>query len=237
MKNLNDSNDAGGVYSQKVFDLPAYAAITRAQLVHLDGLGLPLEGRSVVDLGAGIGRFSRFFLDRKCNLLAVDGREENLLELRKNYPGVMTRRVDLDADDLVGLGSFDVAFCYGLLYHLSDPLHFMRKIAGICREMLLLETCVCDAQAPIVQLVDEETRNPSQSITGIASRPSPSYVVLALRLAGFTHVYEPAAAPNHPHYQYVSANDLAHQRGGKLLRRIFVASRAPCAASTLRLCA
>jgi 2-polyprenyl-3-methyl-5-hydroxy-6-metoxy-1,4-benzoquinol methylase len=47
--------EGGGV---AVFDEDAAAEINRARLDHLESLGLPLAGRSVLDVGGGVGHLA-----------------------------------------------------------------------------------------------------------------------------------------------------------------------------------
>ena len=209
---------------EPLFDWPYYAEITRARLEHLAELELPIEGRSVIDVGSGIGRLSEFFVQRGCDVLCVDGREKNIELLRREYPDRRAAVVDVETDELLAQGSFDVVFCYGLLYHLADPLAFLQRAAAICRELLIVETCIADAEEPLLFLVrdpDDET----MALHSVASRPSPAYVATGLRLSGFSHVYSPTTRPDHPDFRYERLGDRAHLRDGNVLREIFVASR------------
>ena len=60
-----------------------------------------------------------------------------------------------DVESLNGTvtGTFDVVYCYGLLYHLENPAAALSAMAARCRDLLLLETCVSfgghDALNPI----------------------------------------------------------------------------------------
>lgn len=216
-----------------LFDWPYYQRISEARLAHLAQLELPLEGRSVIDVGCGIGRLSEFFAERGCEVLCVDGREENIAELRRLYPDRRARVVDVESEALEAQGEFDIVFCYGLLYHLADPFAFLARAARICREMLLVETCIADAEEPLTMLV-RDPDDPTMALRSLASRPSPAYVVAALRAAGFEHVYSPVKLPDHEDFRYPRLNDLAHLRDGNALRDIFVASRSELATAGLR---
>src|SRR5262245_54746689 len=68
----------GGV---ECFDTPAALAINRARLEHLASLGLPLAGKRVLDAGCGVGHLAQFFRERGCEVVCVDGREENIASL------------------------------------------------------------------------------------------------------------------------------------------------------------
>ena len=207
-----------------LFDQPFYREITDARLEHLATLGLPVEGRSVIDVGCGIGRLSEFFVSRGCDVLCVDGREDNIAQLRAQYPERRAAVVDVETDELVAHGSFDVVFCYGLLYHLSDPLAFLGRAATICRELMIVETCITDSEERVLFLVDDPD-DPTMSLSRVASRPSPAYVVASLRLSGFEHVYSPIRLPRHKDFEYERRNDMSHLRDGNAMRDVFVASR------------
>ena len=94
---------------------------------HLATLGLDMPGKSVLEVGAGLGDHTSFFLDRGCRVVTSDARPSNLEKLRQRFAAeknVSVRQIDLDQAVLSGLGddeSFDIVYCYGLLYHLSRP--------------------------------------------------------------------------------------------------------------------
>lgn len=203
--------------------------INRARLEHLASLDLPLAGKSVLEVGCGIGMLSHFFLERGCALTCFDGRSENIKALRERFgdaQNLSARVLDMDNDSLTALGRFDVVFCYGLLYHLENPLRAIRQMAEVCDGMLLLETCVCDSALPVLRLA-EETKTFSQALQGVGCRPSPSYVVLGLNRAGFPWVYQPSSVPDYPDFHFGWRNDLSSRRAGNLMRCVFIASKHP----------
>jgi|SRR5215210_658177 len=214
--------DGGGVES---FDTEAALEINAARLAHLASLNLALAGRSVLELGAGVGHLTGFFLERNCSVVVTEARRENLDELRRRLPQVDAKEADVE-ESLAHLGSFDVVFCYGVLYHLESPLRALRNMAAVCNDLLLLETMVCDARLPVLRLEDETT-SVNQALRGLAHRPSPSYLALALNRAGFDFVYVATEPPDHPDYRFSSLGNMDTSRDGALLRGIFVASRSP----------
>jgi SAM-dependent methyltransferase len=218
--------------SPSPFDAPHYEAITQARMAHLEELRLPLAGRSVLDVGSGIGRLLDPFVSADCDVTCIDGRESNIEVLRREYPGRRAFTVDVETDALLELGQFDIVFCYGLLYHLADPMHFIKRAAGICRELLLIETCIADAGEPLVKLV-RDSIDETQSLHGFGCRPSPNYVKLSLMLAGFEYVYVPLVPPDHPEFLFQHLGDGQYLRDGRSMRQIFVSSRTPLEAATL----
>lgn len=213
------------------FDTDAALELNEARLTHLASLELPIDGRRVLEVGAGVGRLTGFFLDRGCLVVATEARSDNVAELRRRLPSVDAREADVE-ESLEDLGRFDVVFCYGVLYHLESPLRALRNMAGVCDGLLLIETMVCDMRVPVLRLEDETT-SVNQALRGLAHRPSPSYLALALNRVGFDHVYAATDPPNHPDYRFSCLDNLDTVRDGALLRAVFVASRTPRAESGL----
>jgi SAM-dependent methyltransferase len=207
-----------------VFDTDAARAINAARLGWLEESDLPVERARVLDAGSGVGHFVSFYLDRGCSVVAVDGREENILELRRRYPVIDAHVEDVQTIPARRYGVFDVIHCFGLLYHLDSPVLALRHFNAMCRGMLILETMVCDSSRPVAVLADE-TKAASQAMEGLGCRPSPSFVTLALNRAGFQHVYAAAVPPRHEDFQFAWQDNLDTVRDGHPLRCVFVASR------------
>jgi SAM-dependent methyltransferase len=214
--------EGGGVES---FDTDAALELNEARLTHLASLDLPIDGRRILEVGAGVGRLTGFFLERGCSVVVTEARSENVAELRRRLPTVDAREADVE-ESLDYLGSFDVVFCYGLLYHLESPLRALRNMAAVCSDLLLIETMVCDARAPVLRLEDETT-SVNQALRGVAHRPSPSYLALALNRIGFDHVYAATDPPDHPDYRFSWLDNMDTARDDALLRGVFIASRTP----------
>jgi SAM-dependent methyltransferase len=210
----------GGVES---FDTDAALEINEARLTHLASLELPIDGRRVLEVGAGVGHLTGFFVDRDCSVVVTEARPENVAELRRRRPAVDVREADVE-ESLEQLGTFDVVFCYGLMYHPESPLRVLRNMAAVCNDLLLLETMVCDARLPVLRLEDETT-SVNQASHGLAHRPSLSYLAQALNRVGFDYVYAAADSPDHPDYCFSWLDNLDTARDGALLRGVFVASR------------
>jgi len=211
----------GGIF---VFESEAADRINRARMGHLATLGLPLQGRRVLDVGAGIGKLARFFVDRGCRVVCVEGRAENVAVIRERYADVEAVVADVQTDALTAHGSFDVVFCYGLLYHTENPLATLRNLAARCGDLLLIETIVCDFEKPVAALDDESAGTWNQSLSPLAMRPSPAWVTMALSRLGF-HVYMPHTVPDYEDYQFEWKNNGDHSRDGHPLRAVFVGSR------------
>jgi SAM-dependent methyltransferase len=161
---------------------------------HLASLGLPLTGRTVLEVGAGAGDHTHFFLDRGCSVVVTEARAENLEILKARYPQLQVRELDLEKAHLPGDEKFDIVYCYGLLYHLNDPAWAIEFMAQRCRGLLLLETCVSFGSDLQVNLCDEQSENPSQAFSGKGCRPTRPWVFAELHKR-FPFVYMPRTQP------------------------------------------
>ncbi len=223
----------GAATDAGVFEEGFYRDITEARAAHFKSLDLNVAGKSVIDIGCGIGHFSQMLSQMGADVTCVDGRPENIARLLELYPGSNACVVDAETDLLLTLGRFDVVFCYGLLYHLADPLGFLRRAASISVDWIILETCIMDANIPAVRLVPEDDTNNSQALNAMGCRPSSAYVAFGLKSSGLQHVYVPRVLPAHPQFQYRAENDFSYLRNENLMRNIFVASRVPLKTQSL----
>lgn len=209
---------------------PAYQQHNVARLQHLDCLGLPVCGKRVLELGAGVGDHTIFYLHRNCTVLAVDGRAECVRMLRQRL-GVDARVIDLDREtaEIEKLGRFDLVHCYGLLYHLANPQEFLIQVAKV-GGMLLLETCVSTGGGIQMRSVHEATGVPSQALHGEGSRPTREWVFENLKQC-YPFVYSTRTQPKHHEFPVDWAALPA--KPSCLTRAVFVASHSPIANAQL----
>jgi 2-polyprenyl-3-methyl-5-hydroxy-6-metoxy-1,4-benzoquinol methylase len=203
------------------FGSAAYVRHNQRRLEHLASLGLPLCGRSVLEVGAGIGDHTSFFLDRSCVVTITDARPENVRILRRRYPGAEIARLDLENPSGLADRTFEVVYCYGTLYHLGTPDIALRYLAERCSGQLLLETCVSKGVGDALNLTVEKKWMPSQAYSGFGCRPTRSWVFRELSEL-FPHVYSTRTQPAHEEFPLDWSGEDAH---GRLTRAIFVASR------------
>jgi SAM-dependent methyltransferase len=210
-----------------VFLAPNAHAINQARQSHLASLGLDLKGRKVLEVGAGIGLHTPFFLERGCTVTVTDGRPDNVAEIARRHLGVKTAIVDLEIDRPIELGRFDVVYCYGLLYHLSNPQRALARLADVCDGQLLLETAVSPGTHDELLLVrDPDAFN--QAISGIGCRPTRLWILNRLKsLLGYGYI--PRTQPDHVDFPA----DWVHTPIQTMHRSIFVGSRTPLALPTL----
>jgi len=92
----------------------------------------PWIGRSVLEIGSGIGNLSAFLVDRE-QLVLTDTREEYLNRLRRRFAGranVSVARLYLPDDDRAVAGRrFDTIICLNVLEHIDDDTAALRALA------------------------------------------------------------------------------------------------------------
>jgi ABC-type polysaccharide/polyol phosphate transport system ATPase subunit/SAM-dependent methyltransferase len=205
-----------------------FARHNQRRLEHLASLELPLAQRTVLELGAGIGDHTSFFLDRECTVVATDGRPENLEILKDRHPQVEAHLLDLDRPDPDFSVFAEIVCCYGVLYHLAAPAEALEFIAAHCHSLLLLETVVSLGEDESVDLIEEPSYHPSLSLRGVGCRPTRAWVFRELS-RHFDHVYVPATQPWHPEFPL----DWTVAPETELPRSVFVASRGSLASPRL----
>ena len=125
---------------------------TPSRLAQLD-LPVSLAGKSVLDVGAWDGFFS-FEAERRGaqRVVASDyfswhgpgwGTKAGF-ELARSAFGSRVEDMDVDVMDISPerVGTFDVVFFLGVLYHLRHPLLALERVASVTRELLVVETVV-----------------------------------------------------------------------------------------------
>lgn len=115
-----------------------------------------LSGQSVLDIGAWDGFFS-FEAERRHarRVVAADhyvwhgagwgtGKGKAGFELARRVLGSRVEDCDIDVLDLSAerVGSFDMVFFLGVLYHVPNPLLALERVASVTKGCLVLETVV-----------------------------------------------------------------------------------------------
>jgi hypothetical protein len=211
------------VEPQDVFWSQHYLRHNQRRQEHLASLGLPLAHQTVLEVGAGIGDHTTFFLDRGCSVTVTEAQEQNLAVLRSRYPDLDVRSLDLNAPPGEPIGA-DIVYCYGVLYHLQRPREAIAWMSQCTKSLLLLETCVDPGAGEQLHSFEEVIGEPENAVNGKGCRPTRGWVRRELA-ACFQHVYVPLTQPRHEEFPTDwSSADLA---GQPLIRSTFVASRRP----------
>ncbi len=205
------------------FNSAHYLQHNQKRQAHLASLNLNLTGMTVLEVGAGIGDHTPFFLDRGCQVVSTEGRQDNFELLKQRYPDLDTMLLDLDDPGSSLDQTFDIVYCYGLLYHLQNPTEAIAFMANHCQGLVLLETVVSFDQGEALNPCSEPADSPTQSITGQGCRPTRLWVYNQLK-KHFAFVYMPITQPDHEEFPTDWSADLTRL---EFKRAVFIASREP----------
>jgi hypothetical protein len=201
------------------FHSDRYIRHNQRRLEHLASLCLPIANRTVLEVGAGIGDHTSFFIDRGCSVCATEARAQSLRVITKRFPGIETRLLDLDNPDPEFQRAFAIVYAYGVLYHLSLPADAIAYLARRCEDILLLETCVSYGDQLAINPVVEDRHSPSQALVR-GCRPTRPWVMNELH-RHFEFVYIPKTQPWHEEFP----TDWSELRSKGNVRGVFIASR------------
>ena len=183
--------------------------------------------QNAIDVGAGVGFFSQTLLECGLNVCGIEGRAENVSEARKRFPHIPFEQADIQERSTLGVGKFDLVLCFGLLYHLENPLLAIRHLHALTRKCLLLESMCIPDEKPSM-LLSEEPRESDQSLTDMAFYPSEDGLIKMLYRAGFAFVYRLVALPDH--------DDFRDTREHRRKRTVLLASSVPIDLFGFRFC-
>jgi len=201
------------------FHSDLYLDHTFRRLEHLSSLNLSVQGKSVLELGAGVGDFTGYFVSRGCEVTSTDSRLDLVQVIKKRYPQIKAKVFNVENDSINELTVSQIVFAYGILYHTSNPKNAIKLMSSLCSEMLILETCVSSI-GDISNVVAENPNSYSQASSGFGSRPNRSDLFYELKKY-FEFVYIPVTQPRHPEFPLDwKANQLT-----SLSRSIFICSR------------
>lgn len=95
-------------------------------------------GQRIFDVGAGMGRMVRYYIDRAEVVLATDifqHQVDYMNEAFKEYPAFKAMVVDIMQDDLKTYqGQFDTVICINVLEHLADDYKAVAKMKSLLME-------------------------------------------------------------------------------------------------------
>ena len=116
----------------EAFHSDNYLRHTARRLEHLASLGIPVAGKTVLDVSSGIGDHARYYMDRGCRVTMTEVRQENIDVLRRRFPEGDIQMIDLENPRTLAGAPFEVIHCYGLLYHLGKPDVAIDYLSAIC---------------------------------------------------------------------------------------------------------
>jgi SAM-dependent methyltransferase len=177
---------------ESIFDIPVAREYTKVRQNFIAEFLGAIRGQigiaSAVDVGCGVGYFSKFLSDMELQVLALDGREENTQEGKHRFPEIKFATANIEDPAIAEVGIFDLVLCVGLLYHLENPFRAIRNLHALTSKVLLIETMCLPGTRPTMELLDEGATE-NQALNYVAFYPSESCLIKMLYQVGFPHVY------------------------------------------------
>jgi len=184
--------------------------ITKGQSLNIDqlnDLNIPddLTGKTVLDIGAWDGYFSFVAEERGAIVTATDSANHSWgkvgtgkagFDLAKKLRNSKVNEYISDVYDLDPsiIGTFDIVFCFGVLYHVKGPYTLLEKIFDLTNELAIIET-VSNNNMNEKRIIEyyrlQENNDPSNyfSLNALC-------LIKMLEHIGFTNIFIPQGIPN-----------------------------------------
>ncbi len=154
-------------------------------------LGIPIEGKTIFEPGAGIGDQTQWLLDRGAKHVVVnDGREGNLEVIRERFGTDQRLKYllgDLERELVWASEKVDLVFCWGVYYHLNESFPAFPIMKGLAN---IGKTIVLDYLEGEDLEISYGYDNPSTSLSRFAFRPRTETLMKALKYV-WGHAYLP----------------------------------------------
>lgn len=209
------------------FHSSGYHEHNKARWEHLLSLGIDFKGKSVLELGAGIGDHTKWLLGQGARLItSIESRIENVEILHEKFSqnsqvNVIKRDIDEIMPGITEFQDFNIVYAYGILYHVADPAKAIKFMSDCCRNTTLIDTAVdyYDEYGPNEGY--EDSTHWTNNAAGACCRPGRHWLFDELK-KHFEHVYMPITQPNHEQFP---VDWTLKERPFKLVRSVYVASR------------
>jgi hypothetical protein len=131
------------------------------------------KGKRILEVGAYNGYIGAYFNALGAEVHCLEGRIENVINIKNDYPNITAEVADLDSPDW-NWGHYDIIINFGLYYHLEK---FHKEHLQNCinnSDLMFFETVIYDSSEPEIYFRNEV--GDDQSLTSIGGTPSTSYV-------------------------------------------------------------
>lgn len=131
------------------------------------------RGKKILELGSCNGYIGAYMQEFGATVLSVEGREENVEQIKKQFPNLPCICMDLDTSEWT-LGTWDIIINFGLYYHLqyNHEAHLKNCIRHC--DTMFFESVIHDKYEPMIFFRHEI--GVDQSMTGVGGAPTTSYV-------------------------------------------------------------
>lgn len=131
------------------------------------------KNKKILELGAFNGYIGAYFQSLGAQVHCIEGRLDNVLNIKTNYPQVTVECFNLDTPDW-NWGHYDIIINFGLYYHLENyhEQHLINCINNC--DVMFFESVIYDSNQPIIYFREESGHDQSLGLTG--GTPSTLYI-------------------------------------------------------------
>jgi len=159
-------------------------------------LGGSLRGKRVLDLGCNAGFWSLCAIEEEADfVLGIDARQMFIEQAnfvfeakevdKSKYNFIAGNILDIDFSEF---GTFDIALCFGLLYHMNKPISLIEKIAKANNDILVLDTRVSNTWGSHMEILFDYEGPDSYVDYKLVMRPTKRAVFDIVKLFGYSAV-------------------------------------------------
>jgi hypothetical protein len=164
------------------------------------------KGKRILELGAYNGYIGAYFSSLGANVHCLDGRIENVVNIKNDYPNVKADVANLDTPDWIW-GHWDIIINFGLYYHLEKfhKEHLVNCINNC--DLMFFETVVYDSFDDKIFFRPEY--GDDQSLSTIGGTPTTSHVenIFKQTNVNYTKYSDSFLNGNNHHYNWVDTGN------------------------------
>jgi hypothetical protein len=163
------------------------------------------KDKNILELGAFNGYIGAYFQSLGANVHCIEGRQENVNQIKLDYPQLSVECSNLDVD-YWNFGKWDIIINFGLYYHLehNHKLHLINCLNNC--NLMFFESVIFDSNKPVLFYRNESGIDQSLGSTG--GNPSTSYIsnILNSHDVLYKKFSDKSLNGNLHHYDWVDAN-------------------------------
>lgn len=131
------------------------------------------KDKTILEVGAYNGYIGSYFASLGAKVHCLEGRIENVINIKNDYPNVTAEVANMDTDNWIW-GKWDIIINFGLYYHLEKYHKEHLKNCIDNSDLMFFESVIYDSKDSEIYFRNEIGND--QSLTQIGGTPSTSFI-------------------------------------------------------------